>query len=216
VSDPRAEPGRGPLVVLASSSPRRRELLERLGLRPLVQPSDVEERWHPCEPVERYVARVAREKAVAVRASQRGVAGAAEEAGVVVLGADTEVVLDGEPLGKPVDLEHARWMLHSLSGRSHRVLSAVELLTPSGDDLHLLDVAEVTFAHLGDERIEWYLRTGEPLGKAGGYALQGRGAALVERLDGDPSTVIGLPLRATAELLVRAGVRLWVVGAPSR
>lgn len=215
MSDPSAAPGPGAPVVLASSSPRRRELLERLGLRPLVHPSEVEERWHPCEPVERYVARVASEKAVAVRAAFRGGPGAPEVAGMVVLAADTEVVLDGEPLGKPVDVEHARWMLCNLSGRPHQVLSAVTVLTPAGDDLHMLEAAEVTFAHLGAELIEWYLATGEPRGKAGGYALQGRGAVLVERLEGDPTTVVGLPLRATAELLVAAGVRLWGKGERS-
>jgi septum formation protein len=89
------------------------------------------------------------------------------------------------------------------------VLSAVTVLTTSGSALHLLDAASVTFAPLPEELVEWYVASGEPRGKAGGYALQGRGAALIERLEGDPTTVIGLPLRRTAELLERAGVTLW-------
>jgi septum formation protein len=196
-------------VVLASSSPRRRELLGRLGLEPVVQASEIDERWHPSEPADRYVARLAEEKAVAVQEARRAGPHAPADGEVVVLGADTEVVLDGEPLGKPCDAEHARSMLRSLAGRSHQVLSAVTVLTTSGSALHLLDAASVTFAPLPEELVEWYVASGEPRGKAGGYALQGRGAALIERLEGDPTTVIGLPLRRTAELLERAGVTLW-------
>jgi septum formation protein len=196
-------------VVLASSSPRRRELLGRLGLEPVVQASEIDERWHPSEPADRYVARLAEEKAVAVQEARRAGPHVPAEGEVVVLGADTEVVLDGEPLGKPCDAEHARSMLRSLAGRSHQVLSAVTVLTTSGSTLHLLDAASVTFAPLPEELVEWYVASGEPRGKAGGYALQGRGAALIERLEGDPTTVIGLPLRRTAELLERAGVTLW-------
>jgi septum formation protein len=199
----------GPAVILASSSPRRLELLERLGLDPAVHPSDVEERWHPCERVEQYVARVAAEKAAAVGDALRGGPGAIGGADAIVLGADTEVVLEGAPLGKPRDAEHARVMLRSLSGRTHQVISAVSLLLASGDSVGLLDSAEVTFADLSEGLLEWYVATGEPRGKAGAYALQGRGAALVERLDGDPTTVIGLPLRPTAELLSSVGVQLW-------
>jgi septum formation protein len=196
-------------VVLASSSPRRRELLGRLGLDPIVQASEVEERWHPAEPAARYVARLAQEKALAVRDARRARPNADPGGEMVVLGADTEVVLDGAPLGKPCGADHARSMLRSLAGRSHEVLSAVAVLTPSGEVLHLLDAASVTFAPLPEELLEWYVASGEPLGKAGGYALQGRGSALIERLEGDPTTVIGLPLRRTAELLERAGVALW-------
>jgi septum formation protein len=144
-----------------------------------------------------------------VQEARRAGLHAPAESEVVVLGADTEVVLDGEPLGKPCDAENARSMLRSLAGRSHQVLSAVTVLTSSGGVLRLLDAASVTFAPLSEELVEWYVASGEPRGKAGGYALQGRGSALIERLEGDPTTVIGLPLRRTAELLERAGVTLW-------
>lgn len=200
-----------PVVLLASRSPRRRELLERLGLRLLVQPGYVEERWHPSEPAECYVGRVAAEKAEAAAAS---ITGSPDRRGHVVLGADTAVVLDGEPLGKPEDAEHARWMLSLLSGRSHLVMTAVTVLAPDLAPLHVLEKARVTFAELPADRIDWYVATGEPRNKAGGYAIQGAGAVLVEGIEGDPTTVIGLPLRTTASLLESCGVHLARPPAP--
>lgn len=198
-------PASPPRVVLASGSPRRVELLGRLGIHPAVCPSGVEERWHPSEPAEDFVRRVAAEKADAVHRVRLASGARGEE---VVLGADTAVVLDGEPLGKPADAEQARWMLGLLSGRTHRVLTAVTVLSPLGA-VHVLETALVSFAPLVEARLEWYLSTGESIGKAGAYALQGAGAALVERVEGDPTTVIGLPLHRTAELLVAAGAAPW-------
>ena len=209
--------GHAPRLVLASGSPRRLELLSRLGLHPEVHTSQVIERWHPAEPVGDYVRRLAAEKAGAVAAKlpagpRSGSGTTPSGASVLVVAADTAVVLDGEPLGKPVDSEHARWMLARLSGRTHQVMTAVAVVAagyrPSASGASpsvLSDLAEVTFPPLSPELIEWYVSTREPRGKAGGYAIQGAGAVLVERVDGDPTTVIGLPLRRTAELLCASG-----------
>jgi len=191
--------GHAAALVLASASPRRAELLGRLGLRPEVVAAEVDERWHPSEPAEHYVARVAAEKVGAVARARPD---------AVVIGADTAVILDGEPLGKPVDDDHARSMLRRLSGRTHIVLTAVAVARPGGGDAPSVaeDEAVVTMAGLTDAVIEWYVATGEPRDKAGGYALQGAGAVLVQRVEGDPTTVVGLPLRATALLLRAAGL----------
>jgi septum formation protein len=186
-------------LVLASASPRRLELIARLGLCPEVVPCDVDESWHPVERAQDYVARVALDKAVA---------GSAARPGAVVLAADTAVVLDGEPLGKPIDDDDARRMLRRLAGRSHTVITAVAVCAPGGGPGPECRSASarVRFAPFGEADVEWYVGTGEPTGKAGAYALQGAGAVLVERVEGDPTTVIGLPLRLAAEMLRRAGI----------
>jgi septum formation protein len=186
-----------PAFVLASASPRRVELLGRVGLEPEVVPAAVDEAVLPGEPAVDYVVRVAADKAHAV---------AARRPGCAVLGADTAVVLDGEPLGKPVDDRHALELLERLAGRTHDVLSAVVVVGPDGIEHTAVARARVTFADVGRDELEWYVATGEPADKAGGYALQGAGALLVERLEGDPTTVIGLPLRTAVELLRLAGV----------
>lgn len=192
----------GPALVLASASPRRAELLDRVGLAYRVVPADVDESVLPGETADDYVVRVATDKAVATSAP-----------GAVVLAADTSVVLDGEVLGKPADRDHALELLERLSGRSHRVLSAVVVVDADGVVHTSLASATVTMAPLGADELAWYVDTGEPLDKAGAYAVQGRGAALVERVEGDPTTVIGLPLRATLDLLRAAGVR-WPAATP--
>jgi septum formation protein len=185
-------------VLLASASPRRRELLERVGLVLEVVPADVDESPLPGESAEDYVVRVAADKAHAVHGSRRD---------RVVLAADTAVVLDGVPLGKPADDEHALELLERLAGRDHHVLTAVVVLDAGGIEQVTLARAEVTMAPSTDAERRWYVASGEPADKAGAYAVQGRGAALVEHVEGDPTTVIGLPLRATLELLRVAGVR---------
>jgi len=151
---------------------------------------------HPGEAAEQYVVRVARDKALAVARVLRE---------AVVLAADTSVVLDGEPLGKPLDAADARAMLDRLTGRSHEVLTAVVVVV-DGHVECTLERASVSMPDTPPAQLDWYVRTGEPLDKAGSYAVQGVGAFLVDRIDGDPSTVIGLPLRATLELLQRAGL----------
>jgi septum formation protein len=189
--------GGPPALVLASASPRRAELLGRVGLSPVVAPADVDESVLPGESADEYVVRVAADKAHAV---------ARTHPGAVVLAADTAVVLDGVPLGKPVDPADALAMLGRLAGRTHEVLSAVVVVDPDGIEHTTLARALVTMAPSTPDELEWYVASGEPLDKAGAYGVQGLGAALVDRVEGDPTTVIGLPLRPALELLRTAGV----------
>jgi septum formation protein len=187
------------VLYLASQSPRRRELLKRLGLRFGIVDVDVPEVRAPGEPPADYVSRVAREKAGAGLLELSGVAGA------VVLGADTEVVLDGEVFGKPADAAQAASMLRRLSGRTHEVLSAVWCLD-AGREEQAFSITQVEFDALDADRIEAYLGSGEWQGKAGAYAIQGRAEAFVTRLSGSYSGVMGLPLHETAALLRRFGI----------
>jgi len=185
-----------PRLVLASQSPRRRELLAQLGVTLEVRPAHTDESVLPGEPPRDYVLRVAREKARAV-------------AGDVVLGADTAVVLGGEVLGKPRDPEDARRMLQALSGTAHEVLTAVCVRrSEPAIELDAVVATRVRFARLGDSEIAWYLATGEPLDKAGAYAIQGAGGAFVLGVEGSVSNVVGLPLAETSALLIRAGFPL--------
>lgn len=183
-----------PMLHLASQSPRRRELLARLGLAFGVLDIDVAERRQPTEAPEDYVRRVAREKAGA------GLLQVMQVPGVLVIGADTEVVLGNEVFGKPRDAGDAAAMLRRLSGHTHRVLSAVSLVS-AGREMQALSESEVTFAELADATIDAYVATGEPEGKAGGYAIQGTAQAFIPRLSGSYSGVMGLPLFETAQLL---------------
>jgi septum formation protein len=185
-----------PRLVLASRSPRRRELLGHLGVPLEVRPADADETVRPGEDARAYVLRVARAKARAVP-------------GELVLGADTAVVLDGEVLGKPEDAADARRMLRALSGAVHEVLTAV-CLRRADPALELEEIVstQVRFARLGSGEIDWYVGTGEPLDKAGAYAIQGVGAAFVLSVHGSVSNVVGLPLAETAALLRRLGLPL--------
>ena len=185
-------------LFLASSSPRRRELLQQLGLSFEMIVADVVEQPAAGESPVQYVSRVARDKARAALA--RLPAGDR----VLVLGADTEVVLDGEIFGKPADAATATAMLQRLAGRTHEVISAFSLLTHEREEA-AVQVSRVSFAALGAARIDAYVATGEWSGKAGGYAIQGRAAAFITHLDGSYSGVMGLPLHAVAELLARYG-----------
>ena len=187
------------MLYLASQSPRRRQLLEQLGLRLGVLDVDVPELRAPGEPAPDYVSRVAREKAGA------GLLQVAGAPGAVVLGADTEVVLDDQVFGKPGGAVDAAVMLRWLSGRTHQVVSVVWLVS-AAREAHAVSVSEVRFGPLSDEQIQAYVACGEPMGKAGGYAIQGRGAAFVEHLSGSYSGVMGLPLYETARLLREFGV----------
>jgi len=186
------------MLFLASRSPRRSELLRQLGLRFEVLDVSTEEIRRIGEPAEDYVSRVAREKAGA------GLLQVGAVAGAVVLGADTEVVLDGEVFGKPADATDAARMLRRLSGRTHRVVSDVWCLT-AASEAHRSCRSEVGFRTLSETDIAAYVATGEPFGKAGGYAIQGRAAAFVHHLAGSYSGVMGLPLFETAALLQEAG-----------
>ena len=182
------------MLHLASRSPRRAELLARLGLDFGVIDLDLPEQQGAGEAASEYVRRVAREKA---RAGWARVAG---EPGARVLGADTEVVLGQEVFGKPRDAADAAAMLRRLSGRSHVVLSALALVDASGER-EALSTTEVRFAALSEAAIAAYVATGEPMGKAGAYAIQGRAEAFVAHLSGSHSGVMGLPLHETACLL---------------
>ena len=183
-------------LVLAAASPRRLELLARVRLRPEVMPAHVDESVRDGETPEIYVERLAREKATAI---------AARRPAALVLAADTAVVLDGTILGKPLDRNDAFAMLTRLSGRTHQVLTGVAAVA-GGEVFAALEVAQVTFGVRTRIDLEWYLGTGEPFDKAGGYGLQGAGGVFVERIEGDPTTVIGLPLRTTIRLLSAAGL----------
>ena len=192
------------MLYLASQSPRRYQLLLQLGLDPHRLDVDVPEQLLPGEPPQDYVSRVAREKAGAGLLQVMAVPAA------VVLGADTEVVLEDaaghlQVLGKPADATDAQRMLRELSGRTHQVISALWLVD-AGREAHAMSVSQVTFAALGEAAIADYLATDEWRGKAGAYAIQGRGAALIAHLSGSYSGVMGLPLFETWRLLREFGI----------
>ncbi|RUL62528.1 septum formation inhibitor Maf [Dyella dinghuensis] len=188
------------MLYLASQSPRRRDLLGQLGVVFSVLDVDVVEQRAIGESPTDYVQRVACDKAKEGFASLDGY----KRTAAVVLGADTEVVLDGDVFGKPSDTADAAAMLRRLSGRTHEVISAVWLV---GDDREAGEVcvSKVRFATLDDATIDAYVASGEPFGKAGAYAIQGRGATLIEYLEGSYSGVMGLPLFETARLLRNFG-----------
>ncbi len=192
-------------LVLASASPRRRELLAGAGLRFAIEPSEIDESQSEIETPVELVERLAREKALDV---------ALRHAHSFVLGADTIVALDDAVLGKPRDAGHALELLLRLEGRTHCVLTGVAVVAPDGA-LHQTSVASrVTFRPASRSALERYVAAGESLDKAGGYALQGSGRELVERVEGSESNVIGLPLVETLALLRRAGYPIPSEDAP--
>lgn len=171
------------MLILASQSPRRSEILRRAGISFVVRPADVDETVHAGETPETYVKRVAREKATAAEA------GPAD----IVLGADTVVVIDSQILGKPTGQADAFRMLETLSGREHTVLTGICLVR---DAEMILDVAEtrVWFLPLTRQQIEQYVASGEPMDKAGAYAIQGLASQFIQRIDGSYANVVGLPI----------------------
>jgi septum formation protein len=191
------------LLILASASPRRAQLLQQIHVPHRVVAADIQEQRGATETIEACVVRLARAKALHV---QRQLL-ATEKAGapLPVLGADTVVVVDEMLLGKPRDRAEALSMLERLSGRSHQVLSAVALASAIGMQ-HRLSRSVVRFRALSQREREVYWESGEPHDKAGAYAIQGRGAAFIESLCGSYSGVMGLPLFETAQLLAQAGV----------
>ena len=184
-------------VVLASASPRRRELLAAAGLSVHVDPVDVDEELRAGEPPEAYVARVAEAKAAAGR--QR-------HPDAVVIGADTTVVIEGEVLGKPVDDDDARRMLTRLSGRRHDVLTGVAVMAGERTTVRV-ERTGVWFAALSASDIAWYVASGEPHDKAGAYAIQGLASRFILRIEGSYANVVGLPVAAVWEMLRNAGLR---------
>jgi septum formation protein len=187
-----------PRLVLASGSPRRREFFAGLGLSFQVRPPEVDETPLPGEEPRAYVERLAEEKARA-----------GGQSGELVIAADTTVVLDADILGKPADTEEARAMLTRLAGRWHEVLTAVAVNEPgSGRRARGVASSLVRMAALSPERIAWYVATGEPLDRAGAYAIQGLGALLVEEVQGNYTNVVGLPLPLVAALTAELGYDL--------
>jgi septum formation protein len=184
------------MLYLASKSPRRHQLLEQIAVDFAVLDVDVPEVRSIGETALDYVSRVARQKAYA------GLLQLAACEDAVVIGADTEVELEGEVFGKPVDASDASRMLARLSGRVHRVISVVWCVAAGWED-HAVSVSEVSIEPLDQTRIEAYVATGEPNGKAGAYAIQGRAAAFVSHLNGSYSGVMGLPLHESSQLLRR-------------
>ena len=178
-------------LVLASSSPRRRQLLEMLGIPIQVVAPNIPEVRRPVETPIDYVERLAREKARSV-------------SGSLVLGADTTVIIRDQVLEKPLDSNEALAMLQKLQGRTHQVVTSVALIA-DGSLHQATDITNVTFRRLDDAMLEAYVATGEPMDKAGAYGIQGYGAALVERIDGDFFSVMGLPIRLVLSLLEEAG-----------
>ncbi len=194
-----------PQIYLASQSPRRRELLDQIHVRYHVLTTTVHEQVADGELPAAYVQRVALDKARA------GWSTAGRTLNLPVLGADTEVIVQGLVLGKPSGRAHGLEMLRRLSGRSHEVLSAVAIVQGKREQV-ALSRSIVRFRELSDAEMEAYWDTGEPAGKAGAYAIQGRGATFVQRLDGSYSAVMGLPLYETCQLLSRFGLN--VLAAP--
>lgn len=192
------KPSVSPHVVLASGSPRRRELLEMIGLPFTVRPVDVDESPRQGEDPEDLVIRLARAKAVAQCKTRE-----------IVLAADTIVFIDGKILGKPTGPESARRMLERLAGRRHQVLTGVALLDVDREKIEAgLEVSEVEIASMSPDEILWYVNTGEPLDKAGAYAIQGLGALFVCAVYGNYTNVVGLPLPLVRELFTRLGWKL--------
>lgn len=186
-----------PRIVLASASPRRRELLRLIGIPHEVRPADIDETVMPGELPAPHAERLAREKALA---------GAALAPDALVIGADTIVVVDGRILGKPRDEGDAARMLRMLSGRSHTVFTAVAVARGATATAGVEQV-EVTFRSLAEGQIAAYIATGEPMDKAGAYGIQGYGATIVERIDGDYFAVMGLALGRLVGLMEDVGVR---------
>ena len=184
-------------VVLASSSPRRHQLLELIGVVHDVRAADVDETHIAGEQPDSYAERLARAKAERI---------SAENAEAIVVGADTIVVVDGEVLGKPRDENDAARMLRMLSDRAHEVMTAVAV-SHEGRTASAVEKVSVTFRDLSDEEISSYVATGEPMDKAGAYGIQGYGATIVRRIDGDYFAVMGLSLVRLVELLAQVGVR---------
>ena len=191
-------------VYLASSSPRRRELLHQIGVNFTVMHADVDESVGEGEAPLDYVCRLAQAKAEAVLARLQ-VEGLPS---CPVLGADTSVVLGQQILGKPENEEHAVAMLMMLSGKTHQVITAVALAEEEQTRM-VHSITDVSFRAISEQEAHNYWLSGEPADKAGGYGIQGFGATLVERLSGSYSGVVGLPLYETANLLKQADVRLW-------
>jgi septum formation protein len=184
------------MIVLASQSPRRAELLRNARIAFRVQPAHIPEEIMPNESPAEYVQRLARDKARTVHAQLDG--------SDIVLGADTTVVIDGGVLEKPADADDARRMLRKLSGRTHEVLTGVCVKGKDFEDVQV-ETTEVRFTRLSDEEIEQYVASGEPMDKAGAYGIQGMASRFSERIEGDYFNIVGLPIPRVYRMLKKAG-----------
>ncbi|MFL6214261.1 MAG: Maf family protein [Blastocatellia bacterium] len=186
-----------PNIILASSSPRRADLLRAIGVEFEIVPSQVQERPHPDEAPADYITRLARAKAISIaRQRERG----------LVIGADTIVVLDGKILEKPVDADEAGRMLWSLSARWHAVMTGVALYdVATRQEVADYDKTLVRFGQLSEQEILWYVKSGEPMDKAGGYGIQGLASLFIEEIAGNYFNVVGLPLPLVYRLARRLG-----------
>ena len=191
-------------VVLASQSPRRRELLTLVGIPHEVDPADLDERYLAGEQPAAHAERLAREKAAVV---------ASRHPDALVIGSDTIVVVDGDVLGKPRDEAHAAGMLARLSGRAHVVMTAVAVMQ-GGREVSAVEQVGVTFHALTPAQIDAYIATREPMDKAGAYGIQGYGATIVSRVDGDYFAVMGLPLQLMVRLMGQLDIA-YAFGAPA-
>jgi septum formation protein len=191
-------------IILASASPRRRELLQQIGLEFLVIPSHAEEKELPGETPEEHVVRLSLAKATEIANRQ-------DVSGRWVIGSDTIVLCDGQILGKPTDPSHAAVMLKQLSGREHRVLSGYAVIDrQTGQHRAEAVSTKVWFRHLTEAEITGYIATGEPADKAGAYAIQGLGICFVARIDGSYTNVVGLPLCKLTLAMKELGVPLLI------
>ena len=190
-------------LILASASSRRKELLAQIGVPFQSAAMDIDESVRLNELPNDYVMRLAREKARACLEHNPD---------SVVLAADTTVVVEGEILGKPENSEHAQRMLRQLSGKNHQVLTGIAVAKRIKDEITIASrvvVTDVSFAAISNQQIAQYIKTGEPMDKAGAYAIQGKAALFVERIEGSYSNVVGLPLAETGKLLQDFGIPLW-------
>jgi septum formation protein len=196
-------------LILASASPRRLDILRTLGIEPDIRPVPIDESAHHDESAEALVMRLAAGKAAAALDAIRAQGGGTAAPSRLILGADTIVVLDGEPLGKPVDLNDAIRMLTRLSGRTHQVMTGLTLLGPdAGRELTDVCTTRVSFAAISPAQIHEYASSGEPMDKAGAYGIQEGAGRFVERIDGSYSNVVGLPVELFEGMLARLGLTL--------
>jgi septum formation protein len=201
------------MLILASSSPRRRQLLEQIGLTFTIESADIDERLQPGEAPAKYVQRLALEKAQAVWERHRNEDASSDP--ILVLGADTAVVLDGEVLGKPIDTADARRMLELLSGRTHQVLTGIAAVSRNGM-VSEVEITQVFFDLIEEPELVHYLMSSEPMDKAGAYGIQGYAARWIPRIEGCYFNVMGLPLARTIALLARAEAGTNEAVPPSR
>ena len=192
-----------PTLFLASESPRRAELLRQIGVEFESHAVNIDESQYSNESARDYVCRMAQSKAQIAMEQL-----ATDHREFIVLGADTTIALEDDIIGKPVDRDHCQCILRRLSARQHQVLTAVAVASRNGTELRLTQ-NQVSFRSLTDQEIDSYCRSAEPMDKAGAYAIQGKAAVFIDRLDGSYSSVMGLPLFETAELLQAAGITIF-------